>query len=172
MSRKIHPNPDALAYTKPMPRQWITEQPKPEHLDRDRTIPLTEAVVSGFAARVQTVLNGPAAAKYLGPEQKRIFASIITSESTYPLKAEVVGNDILITSALADCPGAKLKDLSEGVTDCYKRLVSELREQGKMPEREQGFMMDITNWFQAPLFDAYGEAGMSVGPHTKYVTRG
>lgn len=155
-----------------MPKPWISEQPKPEHLDRDRTIPLTEAVVAGFAARVQTMLNSPDAAQYLGAEQKRIFADIINSEASYPLRAEVVEDTLLVTSALADCPNAVLKDLSEGVTDCYKRLVKELRTQGKMPEREQGFMMDLTNWFQAPLYAAYGEAGMPVGPHTKYVTRG
>ncbi len=143
---------------------------KPEHLDRDRLIPLDAAIAEEFAKDLTNVFASERFSSLLSEIHREEIAAIISELPQLPFIATVKNQAIDLVFTPQESP--KLKALSDGVTDLYQSVIRTFREKKIMPQNEQSLMAIISTAFQPALLKAYSSSGMPEGPHTGYINRG
>ena len=144
---------------------------KPQNLDRDRHIILTDKVGEKFALQMTHRLQSGSIAPMLDDNRKNKIVEVMNGLADFPFMASLQEGCVTIfyNNDNSECC---LKVLSDGVTDFYKATIRAFREADIMPEQEQSFRTALTNVFQADLLAAYEAMGMSDGLHTGHVMRG
>ena len=142
----------------------VVESDKDPELDRDRFIPLSENVARNFAHAMTEKLASKSVLSLLDSAKAALLARVISNDAQFPFTAHQNDGRVELEPALEKMPGATLKDISDGVTRINKNFVV-------CTQAGEGLKFALATLFQKPVYDAYKEAGMTEGPHTKYVKR-
>ena len=146
----------------------IVENPKDPRLDQDRIIPLSQEVSHHFAEAMTGVFASEKVKTFLDHTHYReALAASINAEPHFPFVAVVIDQKLEMHSKLdkSDRPPV-LKDITDGITCVYDRFVRTTSLE------DQAAKFALIMLFQKPAYDAYIEAGLDTGAHTKYVVRG
>lgn len=140
----------------------VCETMKSPALNRDTQILLNEALCTAFAERVTKACACPKARTLLGEKRSELLAGIITHAAQFPFDASVIEGNLVLTARTSQM--GYLKDLSDGVTAVCRNFIAKTG-------LNQSHSLPLALLFQPALYQAYIEAGMDDGPHTKYTLR-
>lgn len=140
----------------------VRETMKSSALNRDTQIPLSEAICAAFAERVNRASACPKMRAFLGEAHAVLLSAIITRTAHFPFDASVIDGTVVLAPRMPYT--GHLKDISNGVTAVCCAFIEKTG-------LNQSHSLPLAMLFQPALYQAYIDAGMDDGPHTKYTLR-